>query len=249
LLDIQIIKRKLTMKTFRKLGILLIAIILGANIQALAFSSEKTENRNLKDFNKIKVSSGIDLYLRMGETEEVKVVADGDIIDQVITEVKDGTLKIYMKQNNNWNWGTTKSREVYVSVKELERLDASSGSDVNSENTLTGESLKVSASSGSDVNLDIHYKNFSLDSSSGSDARISGKTKNFEAEASSGSDIKAQDLESVICKVSVSSGSDATVNVSDELYANASSGGDVRYYGNPKVKDINESSGGDVTHK
>jgi len=237
------------MKTFRKLSILLVVIILGSNIQSFAFSSEKTENRNLKDYNSIKVSSGIDLYLRMGETEEVKVVADGDIIDKVITEVKDGTLKIYMKQNNNWNWGTTKSRKVYVSVKTLERLDASSGSDVNSENTLTGESLKVSASSGSDVNIDIHYKNFSLDTSSGSDARISGKTKHFEAESSSGSDIKAQDLESVICKVSVSSGSDATVNVSDELYANASSGGDVRYYGNPQVKDINESSGGDVTHK
>lgn len=237
------------MKTFKNLSILLIALVLGANIQSFAFSTEKTETRNLKDFDKIKVSSGIDLFVRMGETEEVKVVADGDIIDQVITEVKDGTLKIYMKQNNNWNWGITKSRKVYVSVKELERLEASSGSDVNSENTLTGESLKVSASSGSDVNLEIHYKNFTLDTSSGSDARISGITKNFEAESSSGSDIKAQDLESVICKVSVSSGSDATVNVSDELYANASSGADVRYYGNPQVKDINESSGGDVTQK
>jgi len=237
------------MKTLRKLSIVLIAIVLGANIQAFAFSSEKTEIRNLKDFHAIQVSSGIDLYLRMGETEEVKVVADSDIIDKVITEVKDGTLKIYMKQNNNWNWGTTKARKVYVSVKELERLDASSGSDVKSENILTGESLEVKASSGSDVNLDIHIKNFSLDTSSGSDAQLSGKTKNFEASASSGSDIKAQDLESVICKVSVSSGSDATVNVSDELYANASSGGDVRYYGNPQVKDINESSGGDVTHK
>lgn len=237
------------MKTFKNLSILLIALVLGANIQSFAFSTEKTETRNLKDFDKIKVSSGIDLFVRMGETEEVKVVADGDIIDQVITEVKDGTLKIYMKQNNNWNWGITKSRKVYVSVKELERLEASSGSDVNSENTLTGENLKVSASSGSDITLEIHYKNFTLDTSSGSDARISGKTKNFDAESSSGSDIKAQDLESVICKVSVSSGSDATVNVSDELYANASSGADVRYYGNPQVKDINESSGGDVTQK
>ncbi len=237
------------MKTFRKLNILLIAMVLGVNIQAFAFSSDKTEIRNVRDFNAIKVSSGIDLYLRMGETEEVKVVADGEIIDEVITEVNDGTLKIYMKKNNNWNWGTTKARKVYVSVKELEKLDASSGSDVNSENTLTGESLEVKASSGSDVNLDIHYKNFSLDTSSGSDAKISGKTKNFEAEASSGSDLTARDLESVVCKVSVSSGSDATVNVSDELYAKASSGGDIRYYGNPQVKDINESSGGDVTHK
>jgi hypothetical protein len=237
------------MKTFKKLSILLIALILGTNIQAVAFSSEKTENRNLKDFNAIKVSSGIDLYLRMGGTEEVKVVADGDIIDKIITEVNGGTLKIYMKQNNNWNWGFTKSRKVYVTVKELVKLDASSGSDVNSENTLSGETLDVKASSGSDVNLDVHYKNFSLDTSSGSDARVSGKTKNFEASASSGSDLNARDLQSVICRVSVSSGSDAIVNVSEELYAKASSGGDIRYYGNPQLKDINESSGGDVTHK
>jgi hypothetical protein len=73
--------------------------------------------------------------------------------------------------------------------------------------------------------------------------------KTFEAEASSGSDIKAQKLESKICKVRVSSGSDATVTVSDELYARASSGGDVRYYGSPVVKDIDESSGGDVVQK
>ena len=48
-----------------------------------------------------------------------------------------------------------------------------------------------------------------LDASSGSDAKLSGKVKTFEAEASSGSDIKAQDMESQICKVRASSGSDA----------------------------------------
>lgn len=224
-------------------------LVLAANIPALAFTAEKSETRNVSDFNAIKVSAGIDLYLKMGDTEEVTVVADDDIIEKIITEVKDGTLKIYMKQNNGWNNWNRKSRKVYVRVKELNQLHASSGSDVKSDNTLTGETLDVKTSSGSDVNIDIHYKNFSVDASSGSDARISGKTKNLEAEASSGSDIKAQDLESVNCKVRVSSGSDATVTVTEDLYAKASSGGDVRYYGNPQIKDINESSGGDVTQK
>ena len=185
------------------------------------------------------------------DVEEVKIVAEDDIIDNLITEVKDGTLRIYMKQSNNWfNWNIgNQTRKAYVTVKELNTINASSGSDVQSENTLKGETLEVKASSGSDVTLDIYYKSFSLDTSSGSDAKISGKTKNFKAEASSGSDIKAQDLESSICRVSVSSGSDASVNVTDEMYAKASSGADVRYYGNPKVKDIDESSGGDVSQR
>jgi hypothetical protein len=239
------------MKTNQLLFTLTLSIITFISTMASGGNSDKTETRQVSNFKGIKVSTGIDLYITMGTVEEVKIVADDEIIDDLITEVKDGTLKIYMKQSNNWfNWNSgNQTRKAYVTVKELQEIHASSGSDVQSENTLNGESLKVSASSGSEINLDIHYKNFSLDTSSGSDAKISGKTKNFEVEASSGSDIKAQDLESTICKVKVSSGSDATVNVTDELYANASSGADVYYYGNPQTKDINESSGGDIKHK
>jgi hypothetical protein len=107
----------------------------------------------------------------------------------------------------------------------------------------------VSASSGSDLTIDVFYKNLKLDTSSGSDANLSGKVKYLTASSSSGSDLDARNLESVICNVSVSSGSDATVNVSEELEASASSGGDIDYYGNPSVKNIDESSGGDVSHK
>jgi len=238
------------MKTVKLLFTLVLSLMTSIGMAANG-NSDKTEIRNVSSFNGIKVSTGIDLYITMGTVEEVKIVAEDDIIDNLITEVKDGTLRIYMKQSNNWfNWNSgNQTRKAYVTVKELQKIDASSGSDIQSENMLKGENLEVKASSGSDVTLDIYYKSFSLDTSSGSDAKISGKTKNFKAEASSGSDINAQDLESSICRVSVSSGSDASVNVTDELYAKASSGADVRYYGNPQVKDIDESSGGDVSHK
>lgn len=238
------------MKTVKLLFTLVLSLITCIGMAATG-NSDKTEIRKVSSFNGIKVSTGIDLYITMGTVEEVKIVAEDDIIDDLITEVKDGTLRIYMKQSNNWfNWNIgNQTRKAYVTVKELKKIDASSGSDVQSENMLKGENLEVKASSGSDVTLDIYYKNFSLNISSGSDVKISGKTKNFKAEASSGSDIKAQNLESSICRVSVSSGSDASVNVTDELYAKASSGADVRYYGNPKVKDIDESSGGDVSQR
>lgn len=238
------------MKTTKLLFTLVLSILAGIGIAADG-NSDKTENRNVSNFKAVKVSTGIDLYISMGTTEEVKIIADDEIIDDLITEVKDGTLKIYMKQSNKWfNWNTgNQTRKAYVTVKELQEIHASSGSDVKSENTLKGEDLKVSSRSGSDVEIDVYYKNVWLDTSSGSDAKISGKTKNFNAEASSGSDIDAEDLESVICRVSVSSGSDASVNVTGELYAKASSGADVSYTGNPQVKDIDESSGGDVSRK
>lgn len=234
------------MKTFKSLFILLLVSIAGISSTAIAGNSDETEIRKIKDFDAIKVSTGIDLYLTMGDAEEVKIVADDDIIDDIITEVNDGTLRIYMKKSNWFGWRGNRTRKAYVTVKELNALSASSGSDVKTENTIKGENLKIKASSGSDVEMDLFYKNVWLDTSSGSDARLSGKVKTFEAEASSGSDIKAQNLESKICKVRGSSGSDISVSVSDELYAKASSGSDIRYSGNPRVKDTDESSGGDV---
>ena len=230
-----------TLKTF-----ILFALIAIAG-SAVAGNSDETQTRDVQNFNAIKVSTGIDLYITMGSNETVKIVADDDIINDIKTEVKDGALHIYMKKNNWFNWGINKSRKAYVTVKELVELQASSGSDVESENALKGERLDVSASSGSDVELNVHYKHFSIDASSGSDAEISGEVKYLKAEASSGSDIDASDLESQYCKVRASSGSDISVTATEELEADASSGADIVYHGNPKMKDIDESSGGDVT--
>lgn len=235
------------MKTLKTMLLLIMIAFTGVGT---VLASNETQNRNVKDFNAIKVSTGIDLYLSMGNEESVKIVADDEIIDDIKTEVKDGTLHIYMKQRNNWfNWNINKTRKAYVSVKELVALNASSGSDVETENTLEGDELEVKASSGSDVKLSLNVKKFSIDTSSGSDAKLSGKVKYLTAEASSGSDINASDLESVFCQAKASSGSDISLTVTEEIQARASSGGDIVYYGNPKSKDVNESSGGDVRQR
>lgn len=238
------------MKSFKYVCIFLLVIAASSHSVSLAGNVRETQNRAVKNFDAIKVSSGIDLFLSMGTEETLKVIADDDVIDDVITEVKKGTLHIYMKKKD-WprffNWGATQSRKVYVTVKELSLLSASSGSDVKSEGTLTGKRLEVSASSGSDVVLDVNYKSMSLDSSSGSDLKVSGKAKTVKASASSGSDIIARDLKVATCHASASSGSDISIHVTREIHASASSGADIRYYGKPGVKEIDESSGGDVT--
>ena len=207
------------MKTAKNLIVLFLFTLICAHVFA-STGNEISKTRNVKDFNAIKVSSGINLYITMGNRETLKIEADEEDIDDIKTEVKNGTLHIYMKRRNSWfNWGFDKTVKVFVTVKNLEEIDASSGADVESENTLEGNRLEVEASSGSDVRLDVYYKTLTLDTSSGSDARITGKVKTFIAEASSGSDIKARDLETTISKLKASSGSDINVTVTDEIYA------------------------------
>jgi hypothetical protein len=171
-------------------------------------------------------------------------------LDEIVTEVKNETLHVYRKRSN-WfsifNWRNSKTGEVYITVQQLHGIDVSSGADVKTENRLRGEQMSIDTSSGSDLDLDLVYKHISLNSSSGSDAKLRGRSKTFTAVASSGSDIHARFLEADECRVTVSSGSDAVVFAAVKLDAKASSGGDIRYYGNPPVKEINTSSGGDVS--
>ncbi len=231
------------MKSFKQLFIFIcVSVFIGTALSSAAANDRET--REVSGFNAIKVSSGIDLYLKMGDTESVEIVADDDIMDKIITRVEDGVLRIYVKDRISWRWRM--ERKAYVTVKEIEKIDASAGSDVKGNSTITAYDLEINASSGSDVELDVKVDNLDLDVSSGSDAKMTGLAKNFRAEASSGADIHASELRTKNCEVRVSSGSDASVNVSNELTARASSGGDIRYTGNPEIKDISESSGGDV---
>ncbi|NOY97361.1 MAG: DUF2807 domain-containing protein, partial [Chlorobi bacterium] len=97
---------------------------------------------------------------------------------------------------------------------------------VESENTITGDELDIKVSSGGDVKMEVKVVKLKVKSSSGSDVKLTGIAKEFDADASSGSDIHAAGLKTKYCRVEVSSGSDASVYVTNELYARASSGGD-----------------------
>jgi len=208
------------------------------------------QTRDVKGFHGISVSTGIDLYISQKSVEEVVVDADEDDMDKIITTVEGGILKIYIKEKSwfgiKWN---NSSRKVYVSVKEIDKLYASAGSDVFSQSLLKLKNLDVDASSGSDIRLEIEAESVNVESSSGSDIILKGKVGRLQADASSGGDIDAANLQSNKCSARTSSGSDISIYVMDELSASASSGGDITYSGNPKTKNIDESSGGDVNRR
>jgi len=200
-----------------------------------------TETRAVnQDFNGITASRGLDVYISQGNDYGISVEADENLHDIIVTEVENGILKISTTENIR----KSKAQKVMVSTKNLEFIKATSGSDVYSEGTISAVNLKLEANSGADLDVDIETENLTCSSSSGSDIRVRGNTINLKARATSGSDINAKSLKAEISDVEANSGSDIFVYTSKELTANASSGGDVHYYGNPeKVKKSDGVSG------
>ncbi|GAA4952010.1 head GIN domain-containing protein [Algibacter agarivorans] len=202
-----------------------------------------TQERTINEpFSTIKATEGLDVYLTQSDIERISVEADENLHDLILTEVEDGVLKIHTKQNI----GKASSKKVKVSFKDISSIISTSGSDVYSTNTITVENLNLKSTSGSDMKLDVNTTTLNCKSTSGSDLRLSGKTIKLIAEATSGSDIKAADLMAESSEVKATSGADITVNTSKELTARATSGGDVKYYGNPEKVDKSDSSSGSI---
>ena len=203
----------------------------------------ETVDRPIDDnFSEIKVSRGLDIYITQSNDVSLSIEADKNLHEFIITEVEDGILKIYADRNITYS----KAQKVMVSIKDINKIKSSSGSDVYSTNIIRANEIQLTSSSGSDIRVEVEANIVECKSSSGSDIRVSGTTNKLIAEASSGSDIKAANLKAKSSNVRASSGSDITVNTSDELYAKASSGADIRYYGNPETVNKNEGVSADI---
>lgn len=190
-----------------------------------------SEERPVGDFTKVKGSSGIDIYLTEGSENKVVVEADENLLDIIETRVENGKLRI--RTADHTNIGRAKSKKVHVTYVSLNSIEASSGSDIIANSVVKSESLELDTSSGADLELEILAKEVYAETSSGSDMVLTGKATSLRAKASSGSDLNAKELMVIDCNADASSGADITVNVKDRLDAEASSGGDVHYYGNP----------------
>ncbi|MDQ7947718.1 MAG: head GIN domain-containing protein [Pedobacter sp.] len=220
-------------------------------VPTLSYMNVRAQSKNVavKDFNSIGVSSGIDLYLTQGPSENLTIKGSQDLIKDVVVEQEGNSLTIKYKEGINWSrMFKNQSIKVYVTYKSLKAVAASGGSDVYTENTLKSDALSVAASGGSDVKLTLSVKNFRLAISGGSDAELRGTGENISIAASGGSDIEAFNFVAENAKVIVSGGSDANINVSKALDAMASGGSDINYKGNPAVKKNGVSKSGDINH-
>lgn len=90
-------------------------------------------SRQVSDFNAVKVSSGIDLYLTQGNTISLEIEADQNLHEYIITEVKDGVLKIYVEKSIR----NVKEMNVYLTFKEIDELIASGGPMLKIQEPLT----------------------------------------------------------------------------------------------------------------
>lgn len=205
--------------------------------------SQDTEERTVDSFDKIEVSEAIEVYLTRGDDEGVRIEAEGVETGKVVTEVSGETLEIHMERGNYFN---SKEVKVYVTYNELESIRCSSAAKIFGESTIEGDELTIEVSSAGKVTLDVAVRSLDVSLNSSGKLELTGKAENQEIEVSSAGKLEAFGLNCDRTVIEVSSGGNARVVATSQLDAEASSGGQIRYKGNPSKRNTDTNSGGAI---
>ncbi len=237
------------MKTIKITTAFLVLVIFSSCDLQITMSSVEGNGNVIKEdrvfseeIDNVKVSNGLLVELVNSQEQIITIEADENLHEYIETELVNGTLHVKTTKNIR----KAKSKKVTIAYVELESIHASSGSNVRGFPGMVSEELDLKASSGAQINVNVLTKELSAQSSSGANISIKGQARNFNSKASSGSSIDARELQAIYCTSKASSGANITLNIQRSLEAKASSGGDIKYYGEPEVVTQNASSSGRV---
>ncbi len=237
------------MKIWIQLLAALLILSTGLQAQNLVYDAN-AEVRKVDPFTGVDIGGGINVYISQGKQQAVAVSADdAKFVSKIITEVKNGVLKIHLESGlwNKWNWGNKKIK-AYITVTELNSLELGGGSVGKLTDPVSVVDLKVSLSGGSILTGKFTGTNLKLDLSGGSIANLDGNFTSTGIDASGGSILKAFDAVFNTCKAEASGGSIININISKELSAEASGGSIIHYKGDGVIRNIN-TSGGSIIKK
>jgi len=220
---------------------------LDGQIRKTVYGNKKvvTSEREAGNFTGLRVSSGVDVFLKQGNNESITVEADENLHEYIITEIKGDVLNVYTDANIR----QAERKRVYVTMNKIRSLKTSSAGDLFGETPVKGDFIELAASSAGNMKLEIYAREISLNISSSGDMTLSGETDVLDADLSSAGDLNAFELQVKEADVSASSAGDADINVTERITARASSAGDINYRGNPKYVNVHSSSAGSISRR
>ena len=236
------------MKTLKIISAFSIALFLGAcnmnfNMGENGNGKIVTQEREIsQDFTEVRGSAGLEVYLTQGNENKIVVEADENLHQYIETDIENGKLHITTSDNI----GRSIAKKVYVTFKELNVIEASSGAEVTANSVIKSQNIALQSSSGAELNVEVFTQELSAKASSGSNLNVTGKASSLNAQASSGSELQAKELLVINCTAQASSGAEVNVHVQDKLETQVSSGGEINYYGNPLSVNSNKSQSGNV---
>jgi hypothetical protein len=195
------------------------------------------QERVLQSVSGIKIGGATNVYLTQGTEDKIKIEAPDKYINSIKSEVNDGVLTLSGK--------VEKATKIEITVKDLKSIALTGASELKSTNAINVDNLKVKIDGSGDLKLDVVANNLNIQIDGAGDVKIKGTAQSADFTINGAGDVKAGELVCKKCNVNISGAGEAKLNVTDELTADVSGAGSVKYKGEPKIINKNISGAGE----
>ena len=178
-----------------------------------------TQSRDVAAFTRVDNSDSVDVRLRVGEPQRLRVRAGAKVIDDVGTEVRDGTLHLTFDRDG---FGVS-DVVVEASVPELTGIEVSGSGDIDAYG-IDADAFEARSDGAADIALDGTAERLALDLDGSGEAYLA-------------------DLATRDAHVIVTGSGDADVRAEQRLHVYLDGSGDVRYHGDPVLTQRLDGSG------
>lgn len=201
-----------------------------------------TETRNTLDYDGVNLGGFFDVILVKGKEGKIKIEGEENLMDYIVTEVTNGTLKVKVKKGVNIK--TSRRLTVTVPVKEIEKVSLGGSGNIKSDMLLKADNFSVSIGGSGNIILKIDANNVKSSIGGSGNIKLSGKADGMKSSIAGSGDIKAYDLKVNTVKASIAGSGSIRVSVKDAIKSSIVGSGSIYYKGNPpKINTTSKGSG------
>ncbi|WP_288371749.1 head GIN domain-containing protein [uncultured Algoriphagus sp.] len=201
----------------------------------LGFSAnaQGTETRTPGAFTSIESGGNWNVYVSIEDRDEVTIESGNIALNKVITEVKDGKLKLKLEKGNYRNV----KLDFYVTVRELTGLGSSGSGSIIVEDDVETKKMNLGVSGSGLVQMrNVFAETVNVGISGSGDVKIEGgETKKLLIGQSGSGDFSGPGLVAEQINVGKSGSGKSYVGECKSLKVGASGSGNVYYKGNPEL--------------
>lgn len=196
---------------------------------------------DLDNFSGIELNLPIEVILKQGDTQEVRVEGKQNIIDELERDIRNGVWDIETRDCVR-DIGNMK---IFITIPEIRELAIAGSGEIFGENVFIVQDVELEISGSGDMDLAMEGDDYEVMIAGSGNIKLEGLGDELDIKITGSGDVSAFDLDVFRARVEITGSGNAEVFVQDELDVKISGSGDVRYKGEPSL-DVTISGSGRV---